>query len=298
MSTIYEALEKAEKDRTQKVFGERDPTEHKIARGVISLPSKSFALPAYPMFQSGSLAAEQFRKLRSYLSKIQPMSTILVTSALQGEGKSFVSANLAMGIAFDLDLHALLVECDLRNPSLSRHFGYKEGRGLSDYLSGNAGIPELLVKTNLDKLSILPAGTPKEHPAELLASNKMAELIEEMKVRYSDRVIILDATPILATAEAESLVQMVDGILLVIRAGQTPREIVQQTLSVLGKEKIIGVVLNYIEFKSSGLFKRYFGSNGYYYNYGYGPNRKPTEENRGWNKIMKKIGMSKHLMVS
>ena len=294
MSTIYEALEKAEKDRTQKVFGGQESPEPKHKRGIISLPSKSFPQPTYPRFPSGSLAAEQFRKLRTFLAKMRPMSTILVTSALQGEGKTFVSANLAMGIAFDLDLHALLVECDLRNPSLSRHFGYKEERGLSDYLAGEATIPELLVKTQMEKLSILPGGSPRENPAELVGSRKMEDLIEEMKVRYSDRVIILDATPVLATSEAESLVKKVDGILLVIRAGQTPREIIQQTLSVLGKEKILGVVLNQIEFKSSGLSKRYFGSNGYYYNYGYGYGHKPDEAPTGWKKIINKLGMGKN----
>jgi protein-tyrosine kinase len=289
MSTIYEALEKAEKERTQKVFVTEKSAEHRTDQRVIKMPSRSSALPTYPMFQSGSLAAEQFRKLRSFLSQIQPLSTILVTSALQGEGKTFVSANLAMGIAFDLDLHALLVECDLRNPALSRYFEYGEGRGLSDYLSGDAAIPDLLVKTNLDKLTLLPGGTPREHPAELMASNRMADLIQEMKGRYRDRVIILDSTPILATAEAESLVKMVDGILLVIRAGKTPRETVQQALSVLGKEKILGVVLNQVEFKSSGLFKRYFGSNSYYHNYGYGSNSKPAEETKGWKIILNHI---------
>lgn len=293
MSTIYEALEKAEKDRTQKIFGGQEIPEPKNKRGIISLPSKSMALPTYPMFQSGSLAAEQFRKLRTFLSKVKPMSTIMVTSALEGEGKTFVAANLGMGIAFDLDRYALIVECDLRNPSLPRHFGFSEDRGLSDYLIGKADIPDLLVKTSLDKLSVLPAGTPQENPAELMASKRMEDLIEEMKVRYSDRVIILDSTPILATAEAESLINIVDGVLLVIKAGHTSREIIQQTLSVIGKEKILGVVLNQIDFKSSGLSKRYFGSNGYYnYGYGYGP--KPQEEPKGWRKMLSKFGIKKN----
>ena len=98
----------------------------------------------------------------------------------------------------------------------------------------------------------------------------MEAMVEEVKNRYDDRYIIFDTTPILATSEPEILTKLVDGIILVVRAGFTPRETVQQAVNIIGKEKLLGVILNQVEFKSSGLFKKYFGANGYYQSYGYG----------------------------
>jgi protein-tyrosine kinase len=291
MSHIYEALEKAEQKRNGYKIIEGEEKSPGIRKEVLSLPSRNFDVPSFPLFQTGSLAAEQFRKLRSTLVKMQPLKTIMVTSALQGEGKTFVSANLAVGIAFDLDLHALLVDGDLRNPSLPGHFGLTPGKGLSDYLKGTDIISDLLNKTKLEKLTLLQGGSISENPAELMSSNRMESLIEEMKTRYSDRYVIFDTTPVLETSEAEVLAKMVDGIILVIRAGKTPRETVQQTIKTLGKEKIIGIVLNQIEFKSSALFSNYFGSNGYYHHYGYGKHgygKRDQENKKWWGRILSK----------
>jgi protein-tyrosine kinase len=264
MSNIYDALEKAEEERKGEKTKKGEMERPRIKKEVISLPSRNLDAPTIPLFQTGSLAAEQFRKLRTYLLKLTPMSTIMVTSALQGEGKTFVAANLAVGIAFDLDLYALLVDCDLRNPSLSHQFGLQAGKGLADYLKGRDDIQNLLTKTRLDKLTLLQGGSLTENPSELVGSKRMESLIEEMKTRYSDRYVVFDSTPVLETAEAEILAKMVDGIILVVQAGKTPRETIQQAIRTLGKEKILGIVLNQIEFKSSGLFARYFGSNEYY----------------------------------
>ncbi|MEW6184392.1 MAG: polysaccharide biosynthesis tyrosine autokinase [Thermodesulfobacteriota bacterium] len=270
MSHIYEALEKAEQERNKQTAKDEEINRLRPSKQVISLPSRQFDVPSFPLFQTGSLAAEQFRKLRTFLIKKQPLKTIMVTSALQSEGKTFISANLAMGIAFDLQLHALLVDCDLRNPSLGSHFGLAEGKGLSDFLLGRETIPNLLTRTKLDKLNLIPGGKIPDNPAELIGSKKMENMVEEFKNRYDDRFIILDTTPILATSEPEILAKVVDGIILVVRAGFTPRETVQQAINLIGKEKLLGIILNQVEFKSPGLFKKYFGSNGYYGRYGYG----------------------------
>lgn len=287
MSSIYEALEKAEQKRTVTSIKEKEIEKPRLMKEAISLPTRRFDVPSFPLFQTGSLAAEQFRKLRTFITKLKPMNTIMVTSATQGEGKSFVSANLAVGIAYNLDHHALLVECDLRKPSLCNHFEICSGMGLSDYLKGKEFSHDFLTKTKLDKLTLLQAGSLKENPAELIDSKKMKTLIEEMKTRYSDRYIIFDSTPILVTAEAEILAQMVDGIILVIQSGKTPRETIQRAIRAIGKDKLLGVVLNKIEFKSSGLFSRYFGSNDYYYHNSNGNgngNGKRTEPNR-WKSL-------------
>ncbi len=199
-----------------------------------------------------------------------PPRTILVTSANSGEGKTLISANLAAGIAYDFQANALLVDCDLRSPSLGEWFGLPNGHGLADYLIGRKEIPELLHKTEIERLKILLGGTIQDNPTELIGSGKMQALIQEWRARYNDRYIIFDSTPLLSTSEPEVLSKMVDGILIVVRAGVTPRETVKQAISSLEKEKILGFVLNDLQFKSSGLNSRYFGSDGYRYGYGYG----------------------------
>ena len=250
--------------------------------------------PLVSISQPGSLGAEQFRRLRTHVLKLNvsdPPKTIMVTSATEGEGKTFVAANLAAGIAHDLHFHALLVDCDLHNPSLSHWFGVQNGHGLSDYLVGRGQLPELLIKTEMEKLSLLTGGSAQVKPAELIGSRKMEALIQELKSRYNDRYIILDSTPLLATTEPEVLARLVDGILIVVRAGVTPRETVKQAIASLDPKKIMGFVLNDVKFKSSGLSSRYFGSDGYYTRYGYGKRgAEPRNPSRGISPFKKKSG--------
>jgi len=261
MGKMFEALQKAERDRVpepQEEIAKTTPEDEILDSKLVSF------------FQPGSIVAEQFRKLRTYLIRPgseNPPRTILVTSAFSGEGKSLVAINLAISIAIELHSHAVLVDCDLRNPTLSRWFGYEKAKGLSDYLLSKAELPELLVKTQIDKLTLLCGGSTQDNPVELIGSHKMDALVEELRARYEDRYIILDSSPILATTEPNVLNKIVDGILFVVRAGITPRESVQQAIKLLEKDKIMGVVLNDLEFKSAGLHSRYFGTNRYYYNY-------------------------------
>jgi exopolysaccharide/PEP-CTERM locus tyrosine autokinase len=293
MSKIYKALEKAEREREA---GSRKDIPPMTTRDEIKAwgkPKKSFApTPAEGTFseqqlvsfyQPKSLGADQFRKLRTYLLQLNvqnPPKTIMVTSATSGEGKTFVSANLAAGLARELHAHALLVDCDLRVPSLATSFGFSNGLGLSDYLRDSRKIADLLLKTGIEKLSLLPGGNVPENPTELIGSKKMEDLVHELKSRYNDRYIILDSTPLLGTSESEVLSKLVDGIIIVVKAGTTPREMVKQAISSLEKEKILGFVLNHLEFKSPGLHSRYFGSSGYYYHYGY--EKKKSKPPKGW----------------
>jgi protein-tyrosine kinase len=234
-------------------------------------------------YEPDSVASEQFRKLRTQLLRLrlpQPPKTILVTSARAGEGKTLISANLAAVIAHEFSAHALLVDSDLRNPSLGNWFGISNGYGLSDYLVGRKEIPELLFKTEIERLRILLGGTLQDNPTELIGSARMESLIKELKSRYNDRYIIFDSTPLLATAEPEVLSRLVDGILIVVRAGETPRETVKQAISSLEKEKILGVVLNDLQFKSSGLTNRYFGSSDSYYGYRYSEKKRGSKNGK------------------
>jgi Mrp family chromosome partitioning ATPase len=158
---------------------------------------------------------------------------------------------------------------------------------LSDYLTGDRNISEFLMKTEIEKLTILPGGKVQDNPAELIGTKKMEALVHELKSQYRDRYVIFDSTPLLATSESEVLAKMVDEILIVVRAGITPRETVIQAIASLEKKKILGLVLNDLQFKSSGLSSRYFGSDGYSYRYGYGYGygRKEGKPQSRWGKI-------------
>ena len=283
MSRIFKALEKAERERGQEreLRADSPPppdTPGEPEQGKVSLEritgEEIVSVPQWiASFKQNSQAAEQFRKLRSQILKLSSPDSprsIMVTSAMNGEGKTYVAANLAAGIAKHLHAQALLVDCDLRNPSLSEWFNLPKAKGLSDYLAGEGAPLEYFFKTGLEALSVLPAGNLRENPTELVGSRKMEAFLKELKAQQSNRYIILDSTPILATTEPEVLARLVDGVIFVVRAGAVPRETIQQALRSIGKEKIIGVVLNDLVFKSSGLNSRYFGSDGYYDGYGYG----------------------------
>ncbi len=292
MSKIYQALERAERERgtgtpphpdlSLLIASEAEPAKEAkpLRPGPDVRPAASGVLFSLPR---DSLAAEQFRKLRAKLIRLKyPDSprTIMITSATNGEGKTQVAASLAAGIAKDLAAQALLVDCDLRKPSLSDLFGCSNCKGMFDYLTGDGVIQEMILKTRWERLNILPAGSIKENPAELIGSKQMEFLIGQLKAQESNRYIVLDSTPILATTEPEVLGRLVDGIVLVIRAGVTPRETVRQALRSLEREKIVGIVLNDVVFKTSALHSRYFGSDGYdRYRYGYGDGQ---SQKKGW----------------
>jgi len=280
MSNVYQALKKAERDRQQKesLFPINTMEEISIDMQEIASEPKDQEQALVDeriitLSQPAALGAEQFRKLREYILRHnypETFRTIMVTSAVAHEGKSFVAANLAAGIAQDFHARSLLVECDLRRPTLSKWFGLQNGKGLSDYLKGDGKILEFLQKTMVEKLEILPAGSIQSNPTELLGSNKMKALLSELKSRYDDRFIIIDSTPLLATTEPEILAKLVDGVIFVIKAGVTPRETVKRAVMLIEPEKIMGVILNNITFKSKGVFGRYYGADSYYYRYGYG----------------------------
>jgi exopolysaccharide/PEP-CTERM locus tyrosine autokinase len=214
-----------------------------------------------------SYEAEQFKILRNNL--LFPVAgkapqSILITSSLPGEGKSFVAANLAVSIALNVKQHVLLIDCDLRKPDLHRIFGLGDGPGLSDYLAERRNLASLLQRTEVERLSLLPGGPIPPNPSELMSSERMSEMLEEVKQRYNDRLIVIDSPPPGLAAETSYLARQVDGILLVVQHGKTPREDVEDLMDTVGSEKILGTVINYLDLYVS---KRYgYGK----YGYGYG----------------------------
>jgi protein-tyrosine kinase len=197
--------------------------------------------------EPNSPVAEQYKRLRARVlmaTKEAFHNTIMVTSSNPGEGKSVTALNLAVAIAGAYDHTVLLVDADLRNPSICRYLGLTPKYGLGDCLAGKVDISDAIIKTGIGKLAVLPAGKPSEHSAEALSSEKMKRLVTEMKDRYKDRYIIFDSSPLLVTADPLSLGKYVDGILLVVQADNTSEKTVSQAVALLRDYNILGVVLN------------------------------------------------------
>lgn len=195
-----------------------------------------------------SFEAEQFKILRTHIffpltGKIPRI--VAVTSSVPGEGKSFVAANLAVSIAKEIERFVLLIDCDLRRPSVHKYFGFKDDLpGLSEHLSQKTELSRLLLQTCVDKLTLLPAGSMVENPSELLSSEQMVSMLKEVSQRYKDRLIVLDTTPVTITAEAVTLTHYVDGVLLVVRKGYTLKNHLKDLINIIDREKVIGTVLN------------------------------------------------------
>ncbi|NDV26511.1 polysaccharide biosynthesis tyrosine autokinase [Desulfovibrio sp. JC010] len=177
-------------------------------------------------------------------------NVLMVTSAMPGEGKTITSINLAISIAREVDQFALLVDTDMRNPSIHKYLGIEVEKGLTDHLLHDIPVPDLLIKPGINKLSFLPAGEPIKGSTEILGSPKLQELITEMKDRYPDRYVVFDCPDLLHAPDALVFSSYVDGIIFVVEAGKTSREYVQKALGLLEGRNIVGVVLNKTERES------------------------------------------------
>ena len=222
-----------------------------------------------------SLFFESFRRLRA--SILFPSSgprpkTLLVTSTVPHEGKGFVCANLGVALSRGMENYAMMVDCDLRHPTLAGLFGISSPTGLSDYLQDEkADVSLLLRKTGQPKLSLFPSGVPPRNPSELLESSRMTDLIHEMADRYQDRVILFDSPPGVIASETSTLAQHVDGVFLVVRYGASKKEDVKRFVETLGHEKIHDVVFNaYPENAVESFLEKKMGYNYGYYHYGAG----------------------------
>ncbi len=193
---------------------------------------------------------ESFRKLRTRI--LYPVEgdvprSILIISADAQEGKSFICANLGLSLAHSVAQHALMIDCDLRRPSLAGIFGLDNSRGLVDYLRGEEDFARLVYETGLPDLSIMPAGLPPDNPAELIGSERMASLLNEAVNGYVDGFVLLDCPPFQAVSESAVLAQLVDKVVLVVRWGRAGRENIKKLVEQIGRDKIIGIVFNSFE---------------------------------------------------
>ena len=250
MGKLFDALEKARQDH---ISQNRDLSEHDTTGTGIPVEERQpFPETVHPsivtLLNPQSLEAEQFRLLKNKIlfpEKGVPPRSIMITSPSPCEGKTFVAANLAVSIARSIDEYVLLMDCDLRSPSLHTLFSFPDLPGLSDHLSRSRPLPELLRKTFVKKLTLLPAGKIPPNPSELLSSEQMRTLLQEVKSRYQDRYVIVDTPPPTLTSETNAIARVVDGIVIVIRYGKTTRKQVENLVDIYGRNKILGVIKNF-----------------------------------------------------
>ncbi|MCP5056923.1 MAG: CpsD/CapB family tyrosine-protein kinase [bacterium] len=197
------------------------------------------------LLQPESFVTEQFRSLRARIESIaatKPIRTLAVTSTRAGEGKTLSSLSLAIVSSMNLESKVLLVDCDLRLPAVHKSLGVRPDAGLAEVLMGQASIEEAVVRVEGTELDVLPVRSVPSNPAELLASAKMKQLMEDLAQRY-DRVI-LDLPCTLGLPDVKTVSELCDGVVFVVRADRTPQGEVAAAIEILDRRRILGVVLN------------------------------------------------------
>ncbi|MBV5339600.1 MAG: tyrosine-protein kinase family protein [Deltaproteobacteria bacterium] len=251
MSRIEEALEKAAKLRVETASAvipeTRIPKIHlppPLTTPGITLANKLLVTVNDPYTQ----AAEEYRKLKSVVVKLTKegsfLNMLMVTSSVGGEGKSLTSLNLALSLAQEFDHTVLLVDADIRKPTIHSYLGIENSAGLTDCLLDGVDVKDALIRTGIGKLSFLPAGRSVPNPAEVFTSQRMRDFFLEMKNRYHDRYIIIDTPPVLPFAETRSLSAIVDGIVLVAKEGLVTLRNIEETMEYIKGAPMLGIVYN------------------------------------------------------
>jgi len=279
MSRVYRALEKTEEEKKQKVkegpliqiFEEKSVlkkeapalkfSEEKIEKigrmEELELPPKE-ETPVL-LVPPNSIAEDEFRKLKTQIFHRlpNPPHSILITSTGPGEGKTTVAVNLATAISKEIHRKAILIDGDLRRPSIHLE-KIQNAKGLSNFLSDGTPLSEILINSELENLRIIMAGPSTQKSSELIGSKRMGELLKSLSESGENTYILIDSSPIIATTEPIVLSKMVDGIILVVRADRMPRESIQRAVRSIDRQKIIGVVFNQIGLKASSYYSKHY----------------------------------------
>jgi receptor protein-tyrosine kinase len=228
------------------------------------LKARGFVTPDAPKSQ----IADEFRVIkrpiihnarRTAASAIRNGNLIMVTSALPGEGKTFTAVNLALSVAMELDTTVLLVDGDVAHPELPRVLGTPASPGLLELLTTNElDVSDAIVRTNVDNLSILPAGAHHRRATELLASEQMAIVLHELGTRYPDRIVIFDSPPLLPTTEARALALHMGQIVMVVAADSTRQHAVNLALATIENCDIVLMMLNKADKTDVGTYYGYY----------------------------------------
>jgi capsular exopolysaccharide synthesis family protein len=293
MSRIHDALKKAEQDRYPAGSPEHQPSMPDLAMPLLATPPSSLEAPARTGSASGhgpltyeallarvqpsrwnpnlktmlffgnnghSVHSESFRTLRSRLYQVrekQALQSVLITSALPAEGKTFVSANLAQALVRQQGRRVLLIDADLRRAQLHEVLGASSKPGLSEYLRDGLDEVAVLQRGPLENLFVLPGGKPDANPAELIANGRLKTLLQRMASLFD--WIILDSPPAVPVSDSSLMAGSCDGVVLVVRAASTSVEMAQKARQEFADKPVVGVVLNRADEKSA--------YNSYYYYY-------------------------------
>jgi protein-tyrosine kinase len=223
---------------------------------------------SYPIIalETESPASEQYKILREQVKRLRAESGIRsfsITSPVKRDGKTTVAVNLAAVLSLDYEEGVLLIDGDLRAPSVHRYFNAPQSPGLTDYLGSGSKInlKSVIQETFLPGLRILPSGKPSHLSSELLAKERMKQVMEDAWAEFPGHHIIIDSPPILATPDPMVIARHVDGVLLVVRAGKTPRDYLTKALQTLNSNKVMGIVLNGADLGISSKYY-YYSTNG------------------------------------
>lgn len=275
MSRIYEALQRARREQEGEPVSEEDracastilPTIEELPsikadvsfELIVKHPWKPF-MPAFPALAERGAGVEQFRRLRSRLYQQRyesPLKTILIASGMPSEGKSFVAANLAMSVARNSVNNVLLIDGDLRRPTLHDLLGASNAPGLSDYLAGTVDLIDVIQRYRnpepvevagadiISNLAFIPSGKPGDNSSELVANHRIEELIATVSPHFN--WILIDSPPVLAVTDAVDLARAADAVLLVARSASTPYDVAQRTQAAFSNSRILGFVLNAVK---------------------------------------------------
>ena len=272
MSRIYEALQRADLERkTGQVpevesFSEpvvasdsekQSPTSIGVVLENIARYAWNPSVESIPSLADRGTEVEQFRRLRSRIYQARyeaPLKTILISSGMPSEGKSFVVMNLALSLARDGVNNVLLIDGDLRRPTLHNLLGASNTPGLSEYLGGTAELKDILQRDSNSKsfgttstgsmsnLTFIPSGKCSDNSSELVASHRIEELIAALSSHFD--WILIDSSPVLAVTDAVDLARAADAVLLVVREARTPFEVAQRAQTAFTRSRILGFVLN------------------------------------------------------
>jgi exopolysaccharide/PEP-CTERM locus tyrosine autokinase len=267
MGKIADALERHDKENTVKLEDLKDkiPKRLVVEKLEVSVPKEAVfkrevSDKLVTLSDPDSADAESFKVLRGQIlfpRDRQTPKSILVTSAYPAEGKTYVAANFALTLALSIDEYVVAIDTDLRRPRLHLLFGYRNTRGLHDYLVGGVRWEDVILESGIDKLSLLPAGKIARNATELLSSHMMTTFLGEVKEKFKDRFVIIDSPPCHIMAETKSLAQQVDGIIFVVMANKTPRKDIENAIDNLGREKILGIVFNGYEQVRKSYYRYY-----------------------------------------
>jgi len=261
LSKIAKALEKAKQDRLTRVgaiaesrherqaaAAEECEVQPKYSRTrVIDVDEDLFEANYILMGLEDCEVRDRFNLLRTQLlqrTKEHGWNTIMVTSAVPGEGKTVTAINLAMSMARESQQTALLLDANFRNPKVEEYMGLGDNPGLTDHLLEGTPVPEMLINPGIDKLVVLPAGRYKQGATDLLGSNKLKALVKDLKSRYPDRYVIYDCPHVLNMPDTLVFASYVDAVLLVVDSSKTSRDDVRAAVKTLEGRNLIGVVLN------------------------------------------------------